>query len=123
MYIHLYHFFIFFLEHAQFSSKVYAPIAHQGRLPVKNQVVDYGIPLISNYQGLAALESTLPTSTLKLKVTQPKKMIPKSAASRKGTVTSTKKRAEDFSFTVHGQIPPSIYTKRRPADYSRSRIR
>jgi len=71
-------------EHASFGSKVYAPIAYQGRLPVKNQVVDYGIPLISNYQGLAALEATLPSSTLRLQVKEPQKIIPKSAVGRKG---------------------------------------
>lgn len=47
-------------EYAQFDSKVYAPPMRDGRVQVKNTVVDYGIPLLSNYQGLAALEKALP---------------------------------------------------------------
>lgn len=71
-------------EHAEFGSKVYAPVAREGRLPVKNQVVDYGIPLISNYQGLSALENSIPKSVTEVKVRKPKKIVPKSAQGRKG---------------------------------------
>ncbi len=71
-------------EHANFGSKVYAPVARDGRLPVKNQVVDYGIPLISNYQGLSALAANLPTNTFELAVKAPQKIIPKSCQGRKG---------------------------------------
>eukprot|EP00462_Mataza_sp_D1_P001095 CAMPEP_0175096900 /NCGR_PEP_ID=MMETSP0086_2-20121207/4985_1 /TAXON_ID=136419 /ORGANISM="Unknown Unknown, Strain D1" /LENGTH=896 /DNA_ID=CAMNT_0016370345 /DNA_START=28 /DNA_END=2718 /DNA_ORIENTATION=+ len=71
-------------EHADFSSVVYAPVAREGRLPVKNQVVDYGIPLISNYQGLVALENSLPPQSLNPTFKQPEKIIPKSAQGRKG---------------------------------------
>lgn len=71
-------------EHSDYASKVYAPIARMGRLPVKNQVVDYGIPLISNYQGLTALESTLPRKAFDVPVRQPAKIVPKSAQGRRG---------------------------------------
>lgn len=71
-------------DHADYASKVYAPVARQGRLPVKNQVVDYGIPLISNYQGLNALEASLPAESFVSKVQQPSRVVPKSAQGRKG---------------------------------------
>lgn len=71
-------------EHANFGSKMYAPKARMGRLPVKNQVVDYGIPLISNYQGLTALENSLPMSQFDVTVKEPAKIVPKSAQGRKG---------------------------------------
>lgn len=51
-------------ETADFGSKVYAPATREGKIPPRNQVVDYGIPLINNYQGLVALESTLRTPAL-----------------------------------------------------------
>jgi hypothetical protein len=71
-------------EHSEYGSKVYAPVAREGRLPVKNQVVDYGIPLISNYQGLSALEQSMSKSVTDFKVRKPDKIIPKSTQGRKG---------------------------------------
>lgn len=71
-------------EHTSFGSAVYAPVAREGRLPVKNQVVDYGIPLISNFQGLAALEQTLPRDLAQMVVHKPEKIVPKAMATRKG---------------------------------------
>jgi hypothetical protein len=70
-------------EHANFGSKVYAPKARNGRLPVQNQVVDYGIPLIANYQGLTALENTLPTKTFEVAIKEPEHIVPKSSVGRK----------------------------------------
>lgn len=58
-------------EYADHSSQVYAPIQHRGKLPVKNQVVDYGIPLINNFQGLVELEAKLPAHALGVKVRPP----------------------------------------------------
>jgi hypothetical protein len=55
-------------EHADFGSKLYAPITREGRLPVKNAVVDYGIPLISNYAGITSLEQNLPKSVTQISV-------------------------------------------------------
>jgi hypothetical protein len=55
-------------EHANFDSRVYAPLTREGRLPVKNSVVDYGIPLLSNYQGLSALEKTIVPSLKDTKI-------------------------------------------------------
>ena len=58
-------------EYADHSSQVYAPVQHQGKLPVKNQVVDYGIPLISNFQGLTELERRLRPSDTTVAVRAP----------------------------------------------------
>jgi len=52
-------------EASDFASRIYAPATRDGKVPVRNQVVDYGIPLINNYQGLVALEGTLHTAALK----------------------------------------------------------
>lgn len=70
-------------DYADHSSQVYAPVQRQGKLPVKNQVVDYGIPLISNFQGLSDLERHLPSSATSLTVTQPQIRVA-SLATRKG---------------------------------------
>jgi hypothetical protein len=51
-------------DYSDYSSQVYAPIQRQGKLPVKNQVVDYGIPLLNNFQGLNQLEKNLPNSII-----------------------------------------------------------
>jgi hypothetical protein len=48
--------------------QVYAPITREGRLPVKNQVAEYSIPLISNFRGLESLEKGLPGSVVDLRV-------------------------------------------------------
>lgn len=57
-------------ETADFGSSLYAPIARDGKLPLKNQVVDYGIPLLNNYRQLTALEQNLSTPALKQPVTE-----------------------------------------------------
>jgi len=49
----------FISEYADFESQVYVPITRIGRMPAKNQVVDYGIPLIQDFQGLSALEQSV----------------------------------------------------------------
>jgi hypothetical protein len=61
-------------EHANFASRVYAPLAFEGRLPVSSAVVDYGIPLINNFQGLNALESSLPEAVVETPVDAPGKI-------------------------------------------------
>jgi hypothetical protein len=71
-------------EHSSCSSKVYAPNTRDGRIAVKNQVVDYGIPLISNYQGLAALEDKIAHKALRAQVKAPEKIILKHEQTRKG---------------------------------------
>jgi hypothetical protein len=43
-------------EYSNFDSKVYAPVTREGRLPLKNQVVDYSIPLIQSYVGLSNIK-------------------------------------------------------------------
>ena len=62
-------------EHANYSSRVYAPRAREGRLPVSNQVVDYGIPLINNFQGLSALEMNVPVKLNDTQIVAPKKLV------------------------------------------------
>jgi len=46
--------------------------------------VDYGIPLLSHYQGLSSLHQSLPNKTTNVQVSAPEKIIPKSLASRQG---------------------------------------
>jgi len=58
-------------DYADHESHVYAPVARVGRAPMKNHVVDYGIPLIQDYQGLTSLESRIP-GQLDAKITKPK---------------------------------------------------
>uniref|UniRef100_A0A6V3KV76 Cilia- and flagella-associated protein 91 n=1 Tax=Lotharella globosa TaxID=91324 RepID=A0A6V3KV76_9EUKA len=58
-------------EYADHESHVYAPVARVGRAPMKNHVVDYGIPLIQDFQGLMSLESRIP-SELEAKIRKPK---------------------------------------------------
>lgn len=64
------------VEFAEHGSKVYAPMARDGRMPVKNQVVDYGIPLINNFQGLIALERTLPDKATRVDISKPEFILP-----------------------------------------------
>jgi hypothetical protein len=76
-------------DYADHASQVYAPVQRQGKLPVKNQVVDYGIPLLSNFQGLSELERSMKPSTTSLAVAAPKlrpdgRLAVPSLASRKG---------------------------------------
>ena len=61
-------------EHANYASRVYAPKAFEGRLAVSNQVVDYGIPLINNYQGLLALESNVPAKMQETEIKVPQNL-------------------------------------------------
>lgn len=71
-------------DHADPGSTVYAPIVREGKMPLKNQVVDYGIPLINNFQGLNALGKTLPRGTTDMKVQTPAKIVPAGFKDRKG---------------------------------------
>lgn len=59
-------------EYADHASQVYAPVQRAGKLPVKNQVVDYGIPLITNFQGLSELERSLPASATRVHIGPPR---------------------------------------------------
>lgn len=52
-------------EYADHQSAVYAPVARVGKLAAKNAVVDYGIPLIQDFQGLETLESRIPAKALR----------------------------------------------------------
>eukprot|EP01006_Ploeotia_vitrea_P049072 TRINITY_DN67306_c3_g5_i1.p1 TRINITY_DN67306_c3_g5~~TRINITY_DN67306_c3_g5_i1.p1 ORF type:complete len:688 (+),score=375.57 TRINITY_DN67306_c3_g5_i1:22-2064(+) len=69
-------------EYADYNSKVYAPAQREGTVPPKAQAVDYGIPLISSYQGLDSLEKSLPRRATHAKVRAPKKVVPASQKSR-----------------------------------------
>jgi len=46
-------------EYADHDSEIYAPLRRVGKLPAKNQVVDYGIPLIQDSHGLNLLEQRI----------------------------------------------------------------
>lgn len=71
-------------DYTDFSSSVYAPIQRDGKMPSKNQVIDYGIPLLGNFQGLTELENVLPHDLKNVVVQKPKKIIPASFRDRKG---------------------------------------
>jgi hypothetical protein len=70
-------------DYADHASQVYAPVQRRGKLPVRNQVVDYGIPLIANFQGLTELEASLPANATTAAVRPPEIRV-KSLATRKG---------------------------------------
>lgn len=69
-------------EYANFSSTVYAPVTREGRMPVKNQVAEYSIPLITNFRGLESLEKELPGAVVDLRVEKPRRVIHRSYTAR-----------------------------------------
>ncbi len=93
-------------EAADFGSNIYAQKVRDGRMLVKNQVVDYGIPLLNNYQQLVALESTIapPQSALREEVQSIQSPTPEEVAPKN---RKTAKIAEDIEFmdrVVSGEV-------------------
>jgi len=87
-------------ETADFASPVYAPAVREGRMPVKNQVVDYGIPLLNNSRQLAALERTIQNPALRAE--QETVVVPKPSEVLKETRESVK--AADALERVHKML-------------------
>jgi hypothetical protein len=115
-------------QYADHSSQVYAPVQREGKLPVKNMVVDYGIPLITNFQGLSELERNLPASATRVHIGPPRLRpdghVPvASLASRKGQAIRNDldyvdalleaQRAEGGAVGIAGEARTN-YGRRRP---------
>jgi len=62
-------------DYADHASQVYAPITREGHLPAKNQVVDYGIPILNSFQGLSELERQghIPERLLEVAIKAPRR--------------------------------------------------
>jgi hypothetical protein len=47
-------------DYSQYNSSVYAPITREGKLPIRNNVINYEIPALSNVKTIENLAETLP---------------------------------------------------------------
>lgn len=97
-------------EHTNFASKVYAPTARDGHVPVHNKTVDYELQSLKNFQGIAGLEKTLPAALVR----------PSSGTSKSGTrlpQLSARKSKKDMQLTADlallaGEIPTAKSAKK-----------
>lgn len=71
-------------------AQVYAPITREGRVPARNQVVGYNIPMTSDFEGLSQLERKVPAATQLVQVARPEKIVPRGFSSRKGASVSAR---------------------------------
>eukprot|EP00741_Cyanophora_paradoxa_P003327 tig00000692_g3233.t1 len=71
-------------EYANYGSQVYAPITRKGQLPDRHAAkFEVDAPLLKTYEGLVALENSLPRSVVATRIKKPVKLAPRSVAERK----------------------------------------
>jgi hypothetical protein len=93
---------------ADVTSAVYAPLVRDGTVPVVNEVVDYGIPLLDNYQGLVALEKVM-------RVPPPRATHAPSLEQLAPKDRETQKRYQDLDF-VHNVLTKSEAARQKPVN-------
>lgn len=71
-------------DYSNFGSKKYAPVIREGRVPVQNPVVEFGIPATKTFHGISELEASLPSNVTEITVKRPAKILPSIQKTRAG---------------------------------------